>query len=176
MKSGSCLPIDSRWLLAVLLFGIFGHAAAEENVRHPLFKIERNKNANIVQYDAQATSDGSLHKREPVVVYWIRLASDGARRKLNWLQRRFAYGFRAKLDREANRVELDMVADIGRPITVDRHEGVYRASMRIGGVTCLVEKFYVDSRGKGLGTRVNYTELIGTDPNTGEPCYEKLIP
>jgi hypothetical protein len=45
--------------------------------RQPLFKIERSKNANIIQYDAQLGADGKLHAREPVVAYWLRLAEQG---------------------------------------------------------------------------------------------------
>lgn len=176
IRPGGCLRVGRPWLIACLLLGVVSHAAAEEGVRHPLFKIERNKNANIVQYDAQTTSDGRLHHRQPVVAYWVRLASDGAKRKLNWLQRRFAYGFKARLDREANTVHMEMVADIGRPITVERYADAYRAVMRIGGMTCRVEKFFIDSSGKGLGTKVNFTEFFGTDVRTDEPCYEKLAP
>jgi len=45
----------------------------------PLFRIERSKNANIVQYDVQLTPDGKIYSKEPVIAYWIRLAKDGNR-------------------------------------------------------------------------------------------------
>jgi len=48
-------------------------AQAEELTSHPLFHIERSKNANIVQYDAQVAVDGRLFEKEPIVGYWIRL-------------------------------------------------------------------------------------------------------
>jgi len=117
-----------------------------------------------------------LHHKEPVVAYWIRLAGEGDVKKLSCVQRRFAYGFKSKLDRDSNRLELDMVADIGRPIFVARHGGAYRASMSIGDATCFIEKLFIHSTGSGLGTTVSYTEFYGADAESGEPCFEKLEP
>ena len=37
----------------------------------PLFIIERNKNANVVHYDARLTADGKLDPKEPVIAYWV---------------------------------------------------------------------------------------------------------
>ena len=71
---------------------------AETAVRQGLFHIERNRNANIIQYDAQVGMDGKLLKKGPVVAYWIRLAEQGQAKKLSWAQKAFAYGFDAKLD------------------------------------------------------------------------------
>jgi hypothetical protein len=148
-------------------------AAAQDQ---PLFKIERNKNANIVQYDARLGDDGRLHPKKPVAAYWIRLADDGQRKDLNWMQRRFAYGFKAKVDRDADTAELDMVADIQRPITVVRHADGYRAWTEISGSSCLLDKLFIHSKGSGLGTKVNYIEFHGTDKHSGETCFEKLEP
>ena len=65
-----------RFILLVMLALICFPALvlAQTPDRQHLFKIERSKNANIVQYDAQVGPDGKLLKKEPVVAYWIRLA------------------------------------------------------------------------------------------------------
>ena len=93
--------------------------------RDALFHIERNKNANIIQYDAQVKPDGMLDSREPVVGYWIRLAEQGQVKELIWIEKKFAYGFTTKLNKGENTATLDMAADIGRTILVKRDgEGV----------------------------------------------------
>ena len=106
---------------------------AETPARQNLFKIERSKNANIIQYDAQVEPDGKLQKKAPVVAYWVRLAEQGQVQELSWVQRKFAFGFNAKLDPNRERVELDMAADFGRPIIVIRNGDEYRATAPIDG-------------------------------------------
>lgn len=163
-------------LVAMALTIAAPHAWSAERSKHPLFKIERSSNANIVQYDAQTGDDGKLHRKEPVVAYWIRLAKNGEIRDLNWIQRRFAYGFKAKLDGATDTVELDMVADIGRPIMVGEQNGQYRAWMQIDGAMCFADKMYINSSGKGLSSKVHYIEFFGSDMKSGDRCYEKLVP
>ena len=46
---------------------------ADQWERQSLFRIERSKNANILQYDAQIGPDGKLNKKEPVIVYCVLL-------------------------------------------------------------------------------------------------------
>jgi hypothetical protein len=59
-------------ILPVVVFG-------SEPGRAPLFKIERNTNANIIQYDAQIGPDGRLLKKESTHCEarktWLSMAS-----------------------------------------------------------------------------------------------------
>jgi hypothetical protein len=149
---------------------------AETPTQQHLFKIERSKNANIIQYDAQVGPDGKLVKKEPVVGYWIRLAEQGQVQELSWVQRTFAFGFDAKLDRNRERAELDMAADFGRPIIVIRNRDVYRATAPIDGSLSYLEKIFIQASGKGMSITVEYIELYGEDMETGEARYQKFIP
>lgn len=151
---------------------IFG----SEPGRDPLFKIERNTNANIIQYDAQIGPDDRFLKKEPVVAYWIRHAEQGQVQKLSWVQKTFAYGFDASLDQEKNIVRLDMKAEIGRPITVKRGGSDYRATAEIDGSASYVKKIFIHATGKGMSTSVDYIELHGTDMKTGENRFERFVP
>jgi hypothetical protein len=144
--------------------------------RQALFKIERNKNANIVQYDVQIGADGKLLKKEPVVGYWIRLADKGQVQELSWVQKTFAYGFSAKYDRGTDSVKLDMKADINRPITVRRDGDRYLAKIRIEGSDSWLDKIFIHATGKGMSTNVDYIELYGDDVKTGDKRYEKIVP
>jgi hypothetical protein len=167
-----------KFIYAVIFIWVcapsFLYAQAPE--RQGLFKIERNKNANIVQYDAQLGADGKLFKKEPVVGYWIRLSDKGQVQELNWTQKTFAYGFSAKYDHRTDTVKLDMKADIGRQITVSRQGDGYRAAARIGESDSFLEKIFIHASGKGMSTTVNYIELYGQDVKTGDERYEKIVP
>ena len=168
-----------RRLIVLMLFALICFPAlilaATPDSQH-LFKIERSKNANIVQYDAQVSPDGKLLKKEPVVAYWIRLAEQGQVEKLSWIQRTFAYGFKAKLDRNRDTAELDMAADFGRPIIVIREGDQYRATAPIDGSQSYLEKIFIQAHGKGIKVNVEYIELFGEDMQTGEVRYQKFVP
>ena len=148
---------------------------AETPARQPLFHIERSKNANIVQYDAQVTADGKLLKKKPVVGYWIRHNEQGQEQKLSWIQK-FVYGFNTKLDKSRETAEVDMKAAVGQVIKVVRHGDKYRAIITIDGALSYFEKMYIDANRSGWSLNVQYVELYGEDMKTGEARYEKLFP
>ena len=166
----------SMGLLSVCLF--FGPLVlyATQLDRQSLFKIERSKNANIIQYDAQIKPDGKLDKKNPVIGYWIRLAEQGQVQKLSWLQSKFAFGFKASPNTDSEGVSLDMAVDLGRLIKIQRYDKVYRATIDIDGRLSQLEKIYIHSSGRGLSVTVNYIDLYGIDLGGGEATYERLVP
>jgi hypothetical protein len=168
--------IFARYSILVFMLALPLHLCAEAPGRQALFKIERNKNANFVQYDVQLGADGKLLKNEPVIGYWVRLADKGQVQQLSWTQKTFAYGFNAKYDHANDSVELEMKADIARPITVERTGERYRALTRIEGSDSYLEKIFIHAAGKGISTTVNYIELHGDDEKTGDRRYEKIRP
>lgn len=168
-----------RIYLALLTFALMTAPAlvcAAQTGPQPLFKIERSKNANIIQYDAQIGSDGKLLKKEPVVGYWIRLAEQGQVKQLSWIQRKFAFGFSAKYHRDSDTATIDMVADIGQPITVKRVDGKYMAVIDFEGQPSQLERIFIQAHGKGISVTVEYVEIFGVDLKSGEPTYGKIIP
>ena len=58
------LKVASSLIVALLALPTF----AGETQQHPLFTIERSKNANVVQYDVRVKESGKLAKKRPVVV------------------------------------------------------------------------------------------------------------
>lgn len=163
-------------LLALTLLCAPLLAQDETLTSQPLFHIERSKNANIVQYDAQVAADGKLFKKEPIVGYWIRLNEEGQKQELSWLQRTFAYGFKTKLDKSRETAEIHMKADVGQAVMVVRDGGKFRATVTIDGAPSYFEKMYIDATLNGMSLDVHYVELFGEDMKTGEARYEKLVP
>ena len=169
------MRIYSTLLSFVLLTAplmLFANQAGQQS----LFKIERSKNSNIIQYDAQLGTDGRLLKKEPVVGYWIRHNEQGQIEQLSWIQRKFAFGFSAKYHRDSDSATVDMVADIGQPITVRRVKGKYMAVIDLEGHPSQLEKIYIKAHGKGISVTVEYVEIFGVDLNNGELTYAKIIP
>ena len=164
-----------NWAL-LLCLSIPALTYGDDPDRDALFRIERNKNANIVQYDAQIAKNGKLDAKKPVVAYWIRLADKGQIQELTWIQNKFAYGFSAKLNKTNNTVKLDMAANLGPSILVSQDGEDYRAIGRIDGVDSYIEKIFIHATGKGASTKVNYIELYGEAVNNGNDQYERFSP
>ena len=165
--------------IKLLLFAIIVSPAilqGAELKRDALFHIERNKNANIVQYDAQVTPEGKLYSKEPVVGYWVRLAAQGEIKELSWVQKTFAYGFKVKLNKKENTATLDMAADLRRTILVKRVDGDFRAIAKIDGVESYIDKVFIHATGKGTSTKVNYIELHGKAIKGQAVQYERFSP
>lgn len=140
-----------------------------------LFRIERSKNDNIVAYDLRLDGDGRPDPKSPVEAYWV-IAEDGARYALSAVQKRFAYGFKSELvDPEV--VVLRLAADLGREIRVERVRGVFRALIDIGGRRAVLDHIYVKSvERKLLLPSVEFVDLFGFDPDTGDERRERILP
>jgi len=169
--------MSRTWSLAVLALVLApAILRGQEPDRQSLFRIERNKNANIVQYDARIAEDGRLSKKDPVVAYWIRLAEQGQVQKLSWIQNTFAFGFSTDLSSDRETALLKLKIDIGRPIAVKRDGEQFRAMTGIAGAQAVIEKFFIHATGKGLSTRVDYIELHGNSVDGGGDLYERIVP
>ena len=114
--------------------------------------------------------------KNPVVAYWIRHAEHGQKEELSWIQRKFAYGFKSKFDRKSDTATLEMAADIGLSIKVQRYEGTYRAMADIDRRPSRIEKIYIHASGKGMSTSVDFIEWHGVDLEMGNKTYERFVP
>jgi hypothetical protein len=142
----------------------------------PLFIIERSKNANVVHYDARLTADGELDPNEPVIAYWVKLAKDGRREELSWIEKKKAYGFEIKPDPSVKGYKMTLVADPQRPIIVKKEVDAFRAEGVIEGHPAVLEKMYIEASDGLTGPKVEYIELYGKDLETGGKRYEKIAP
>ena len=166
----------SSVLLTIALILTPAILVAGETERQSLFKIERSKNANIIQYDAQIGPDGKLNNKEPVIGYWIRLAEQGQVKKLSWIQRRFAFGFDTEFHKETDSATINMKADIGQPILVRYQNEKYRAIVELDGKSSELDKIFIQAHGKGISVNVDYVEIFGKDLKTGEKTYVRFTP
>lgn len=149
--------------------------AAKKDSR-PLFVIARNKNANVIHYEANFTPDGVLNPKEPVIAYWVLHAEDGRRKKLNWLEKKKAYGIKIKPAASRDGYTLTLAAAPWMPLAVKKTGGAVRVEVKINDHTAVLEKMFIQAREKLLGPKVEYIELFGKDLLTGEACSEKILP
>ena len=138
-----------------------------------LIVIERSKNANIVIYEAQLDTTGTLLSDSPVIAYWKLNATTGKKEALNMLDKR-AYGFSVKKERE--KFQMVLVAFNKRPIQLIKDGNTVRAQIAINGIQSWLTKVYVKAKDNGPRPKVEYLELFGTAVDGGQKNYEKLVP
>ncbi|MCL2485246.1 MAG: DUF4833 domain-containing protein [Endomicrobia bacterium] len=137
-----------------------------------LFHIERNKNANIVQYDANMI-DGVINSNNPIDAYWILNASNGQRAELSSFERR-AFGFRVTRNNDGH-YDLVLQAVPERPIKVILIDGVPKAEILINNREAFLSKVFVSATSNFVGIpRVSYYTLYGVDVETGKEVSEQI--
>lgn len=164
----------SMWCFTFL--ALLAASASAQIKTQPLFIIERSKNANVVHYDARLTADGKLDPKEPVIAYWVKLAGDGRREELNWIEKKKAYGFRIKPDPSVKGYKMTLVAAPEQQITVKKEGDAVRAEGVIDGRPAVLEKMYIKASDGLMGPKVQYIELYGKDLQTGGKRYQKIVP
>ncbi|MBX3203722.1 MAG: DUF4833 domain-containing protein [Labilithrix sp.] len=164
--------LSRRSALGGAAVALVSGSAVAGAIYQPLFRIERSKNANVVQYDAVLESLDKLVPSGPVAVYWILLAEDGRREGLSALDRR-AYGFKVAAEPGGSwLVYLNAAKD--RSIRVLRWQGRWAAQIVIGGKSAVLTRMFVASDESAFIPRVKWVDLFGVDMVTGQPVTERL--
>lgn len=141
-----------------------------------LFFIQRNKNKNTIVYDANLTADGTYDASKPIDVYWLRYGSTGERAELSWLQRTFAFGYKAKNDKYTkDSFWVTLTAYDGRKIHLEKtKDGKPVATMTIKGKYCRLEKIWVYADESGTWPNVLHVDIHGVDMISGKPYMERI--
>ena len=145
-----------------------------------LFYIQRSSNANTIMYDAQLRKNGQFDPQEPVSVYWLRLAEQGQRQELSWIQRTLAYGIANPEKKGTNGLLTNVVSYRKRKLNllVDQG-GKPMAQMQINGRVAQLHHVFVQIR-DGAGpmgiSKIAHVDIFGQDMQTGKPIHERFIP
>ncbi len=172
MLSRRSVLLSSSVLATTVLASSF--LAAATTTYQPLFRIERSKNANIVQYDAVLTKPHQLDGKKPVVAYWVLRAEDGRREGLSALDRR-AYGFKLVPEPGGSWL-LYLNATSDRAIRVVHWQGRWVAQVLVRGRSAVLTRIFVATDESGILPSVRWVDLHGVDMITGDPVSERLHP
>ena len=114
--------MKARWAIALtmltILFSFAAEAADVCSKKVPLFKIERSKNKNIVQYDACLLQNNNISESDPVHAYWV--LANGKREELGLVENKEAYGIESKEKLGENRFRIALAALKDREIIVEK--------------------------------------------------------
>lgn len=170
----SPLALTRRRFLGAAALALVARPALAARTYQGLFRIERSKNANIVQYDAAIDGPDKLDVKEPVIAYWIQKAEDGHRESLSILDRR-AYGFKVVAEKDGSWL-LYMNATRDKTIRVVHWQGRWVAQAVIQGKSAVLDRMFVATDESAFLPRVRWIDLFGTDMTTGAQLTERLKP
>jgi hypothetical protein len=163
-------------LIALALAGGASFASAAPDLPpNTLFALERSLNANIVVYEANLNGDGSFASKSPVQVYWIRLADDGRREELNFIEKSKAYGVDVTPEKETGALTMSIRSLPKRPMRIIREEGKAVAVLPVCGQEAILKKVFVKSKKGGLMPGVEYVDLFGVT-REGAEVTERIVP
>lgn len=97
--------------LLLLFSGDLLTAFAQGTVKNKnyLFKIERNRDADEIYYEANLTDDGRLIQEQPIQVYWVKHTANGKTEPLTKVQNSMSYGIKF-LDISSEKTEFQLVS------------------------------------------------------------------
>ena len=142
-----------------------------------LFRIGRSTNANEVVYAARTGADGALDPEDPIEADWHMLAEDGHREGLNFIEKLLAYGFSVDPAESGEGFTVILKAKKDRAVRLTMRAGCPAALVTIAGRPALLRRIFVQAEsGGGLIPGVAWADLEGTDPVTGSPVKERVVP
>jgi hypothetical protein len=162
---------------ALLLLTLLGEPSLTAAPACPpeLFRIGRSKNANVIVYEARQSSPGVLDSSGPVEASWVLLAAHGEREKLSWFEWRMAYGFDVRPTNPGPGFVFTFKAKEDRPIRIVLHHGCPVGLATIGGRQGILKRIFIQAEDHYLIPSVEYVEVFGSDLETGEDLYERIV-
>jgi hypothetical protein len=143
--------------------------------REALFKIERSKNSNVVQYNACLLRNNQISEENPVETYWV--LGNGKKEELSVLENKQAYGIEHKEKLGEGKFRIVVAALKDREIVVQKVGGNYKAVVRINNEPSILERVYVSSEEKTAGLpSVHYIDLFGRALRTKGQTKERITP
>jgi hypothetical protein len=161
--------IYGLFLVLICLF-LYNTETFAENKN--LFKIERNKNANVVMYDIRLDSSGEIDKKNPIDAYWLLYAKQGQRQEIKSFEKR-AYGYIVTKNSD-NSYTLVLQSVKDRPIKIILANGTPKAEILINNEKAYLSSVYVQAS-DALIPKVHYLLLTGINPSIGKQITEKII-
>lgn len=138
-----------------------------------LFFLQRTPNTNTIICDVNL-KDGKLYEDEPVHVYWIRYTEKSQKAELNFIQRKFAYGIKSsKIGDDAYEIYFVSYKKF-KMYLMQGTDKKYHAFAVINNKQAILHKIYIHINGGTFWSpNVEYVDVTGTDPSTGQIVTER---
>lgn len=139
-----------------------------------MFYLQRTPNTNTIICDVNM-ENGKLDEDDPIHVYWIRYGEKGQKEELNLIQRKFAYGIKAKKTEEG-KYKLNFVSYSKYAMyLIKAADGKYHVYAPINEKMVILNSIFIkiNKGGTFWSPNIEYFEVKGTDPATGAEVMER---
>ena len=191
-EAAAAVSLPPSQAAAVLLIGLLCSSLALEaapqqpqpmltfpvpsGIAHQLFYLQRDPNTNTVVYQLNVNEAGQLDEDEPINIFWLRYQEQGQRKPLNFIQRRFAYGFTSK-KLAPNKYELKFAAYGKLPLYLMKSgsDNTFHVFVTVANTQIQLERVYLRIEGGTFWVpNVRYIELQGLNTATHAPVSKRL--
>lgn len=168
-----------KGFLPFVLIGLAALAlAGDPKVRSTgprLFKIKRSTNANEVIYEARLTDRG-FDDHDPINIYWVMKAKNGALEPLTGIERSSAYGVSVR-SASASEVVFTLKPLADRPVIARLAHAKgrrARAYTQIAGREAYLDSVFIEVQGSGILARPRAAVLQGRAVDDGTAVTERI--
>lgn len=181
------------WMLInpLVVISHHSHTVEDQNIQLPvhegfptppqhdklMFYLQRDPNANTICYELNIDGEGKLKTGDPINASWIRYTEGGIKKDLNYIQRTFAFGIKAR--QKGNGVyDLKSVAYGKLPMTLQKgNDKEYHVFTNINDRKSILKRIFVRIEGGSFWSpNVLYIEVAGVDLASGKEIYQRFKP
>ncbi len=171
--------MNTKWIFPLLMLSLLIISAANGKTlcskRDPLFEIERNKNKNVVKYDACLLPNNDVSESKPIDAYWVM--ANGKKENLNAIESKQAYGIKSEEKLGKNRFRIGVAGLKDKTIIVEKMKGDYKAVTQINGQPSILDRVYITSEEHRFGLpSVKSIDFFGHSLKTNQPVEERITP
>lgn len=147
--------------------------------RNMMFFLQRTIDRNTVIYEVNLQKNGKINEKKPLKIYWIDYDDGGKISQLTKLQNKFAYGIDFELiDKAKNIFSINLVSYKKLMLTLRTGKDKnYAMFVNINEKEAILSRILVHIiGGTYLKPVVDYIEVTGMDPESGESVSSRIIP
>ncbi len=139
-----------------------------------LFYLQRTSNSNTIVYELNY-KDGVFDLENPVHEFWIRYQEQGQQQELSFIQRKFAYGIKARKITN-NKYELNFVSYKNYKLYLEPgpDNKLYVFTNINKQKVILTSIFLKINGGSFWSPNIEYVEISGIDPGNRTVVKERL--
>lgn len=170
-----------KLFLSILITGIILPAFSQEtNFPVPsgngkqLFYLQRTSNSNTIVYELNY-KNGIFDLENPVHEFWIRYQENGQKQELSYIQRKFAYGIKAK-KLTTNKYELSFVSYKKYKMHLELGpDNKYYVYTHFDQKKVILTSIFLKINGGSFWTpNIEYVEITGIEPTSRAVIKQRL--
>lgn len=172
-------PKKNMLIILILAFGICNGMAqtvfpVPAGNQKQLFYLQRTSNANTIVYELNY-KNGVIDIENPLHEFWIRYQEQGQQQELSYIQRKFAYGIKAKKIAN-NQYELNFVSYKNYKMYLEPgpDNKLYVFTNINKQKVILTSIFLKINGGSFWSPNIEYVEISGIDPRNRTVVKERL--